>query len=52
MIYPASTEVKKTFKEKMIEEGIELIQNGYLLVEYGPNTTKGGRRNTQRRKRN
>jgi len=52
MIYPASTEVKKTFKDKMIDEGIELIQNGYLLVEYGPNNAKGGRRKTQRRKRN
>jgi hypothetical protein len=52
MVYPSSTEVSKSFKDTMIEQGIELIKKGYLMVEYGANDTKGGKRKTQRRKRN
>jgi hypothetical protein len=51
MIYPSSTEVSKSFKDTMLEQGIEIIKKGYLMVEYGPNNTKGGKRKTQKRGR-
>jgi len=51
MVYPSSTEVSKSFKDEIIAQGIDIIEKGYLIVNYGPVNTKGGKRKTQRKKR-
>ncbi len=51
MVYPSSTEVNKSFKDEIIAKGIDIIKKGYLMVNYGPTNTKGGKRKTQRKKR-